>query len=354
MASSMLSFCVPKPIGPTYLSCCLASTTAAPVTSADQDLDQKFGRKGIKFNDSTGEVELTVRNGSSLKLHIPTAHVTSYMPKVYWKDDGFEELLYTLPPSSSSLCSRGGIGLAINHVGSNKNVAFESWTVKDTDSDSIDALQVELSCSSSGSLEITYVVSLFPLSMASAVIIKNNGKKPVELNSAILTHFLAKKRSGIAINGLRSCSYCSFPPLSSPYQILSPSEAVKAEDPDGFFNFGWEPEMKTGEWGIQNVPYTVLKHKLSRVYSAPPSERSKEFYNTLPSNYDILDQGRELFFRVIRMGYEDIYLGSPGSLSRQYGKDYFICTGPASLLVPLVISPGEDWKGAQVIEHDNL
>lgn len=50
------------------------------------------------------------------------------------------------------------------------------------------------------------------------------------------------------------------------------------------------------------------------------------------------------------MGYEDIYLSSPGSLSQKYGSEYFICTGPASLLVPIVVSPGEEWKGAQVIE----
>lgn len=54
------------------------------------------------------------------------------------------------------------------------------------------------------------------------------------------------------------------------------------------------------------------------------------------------------------MGFEDIYLSSPGSLSEKYGKDYFICTGPASILVPVTVNPGEEWRGAQVIEHDNL
>jgi len=54
------------------------------------------------------------------------------------------------------------------------------------------------------------------------------------------------------------------------------------------------------------------------------------------------------------MGFEDIYLSSPGSLSQKYGKGYFICTGPASLLVPVTVNPGEEWRGAQVIEHDNL
>ncbi|KAF9670253.1 hypothetical protein SADUNF_Sadunf13G0049100 [Salix dunnii] len=27
------------------------------------------------------------------------------------------------------------------------------------------------------------------------------------------------------------------------------------------------------------------------------------------------------------------------------GKDYFICTGPTAMLVPVVEKPSEDWKG---------
>lgn len=54
------------------------------------------------------------------------------------------------------------------------------------------------------------------------------------------------------------------------------------------------------------------------------------------------------------MGFEDTYVSSPGSMSGKYGKDYFVCTGPASMLVPVTVNPGEEWRGAQVIEHDNL
>lgn len=57
---------------------------------------------------------------------------------------------------------------------------------------------------------------------------------------------------------------------------------------------------------------------------------------------------------MIRIGYEDFYICSPGALSEKYGKDYFICTGAASMLVPVDLDPGEEWRGAQVIEHDNL
>ena len=57
---------------------------------------------------------------------------------------------------------------------------------------------------------------------------------------------------------------------------------------------------------------------------------------------------------MIRMGYEDFYLCGPGSFSQKYSSDYCICTGPGSILVPVDLKPGEEWRRAQVIEHDNL
>ncbi|XP_058204782.1 photosynthetic NDH subunit of subcomplex B 2, chloroplastic-like [Rhododendron vialii] len=365
--ASLLSFTIlPKP-NLTKVACSSSSTATTLSPPEILTLDQKFGRKGIKFSDS-GDVELTVRNGSSLKLRIPDGHITSYKPKVYWKDDGFEEILYTLPSTdigssvtsttTSATKAKGGIGLVIDNVNASdpnfkpSHVITSEWSVKDVDSDSIDAVQVELS-STSGTLDLTYIVSLYPLSMATAVIVKNNGGKAVNLTGAILSHFKFKKRSGTGIQGLQGCSYCTHPPLCSPFEILSPAETMKTEDP-AWFSFTWEPEKKPGVWTTQDVPITILKNKLSRVYSVPPSERSKQFYTTAPTKYETLDQGRELFFRVIRIGFEDIYVSSPGSLSKKYGEDYFICTGSGSLLVPVVVNPGEEWRGAQVIEHDNL
>lgn len=122
------------------LKTCTPKASASTSTSVES-LDQKFGRKGIKFFESSGDnyipaVELTVRNGSSLKLQIPNGHITSYKPKVYWKEDGFEEVLYSLAGS------RGGIGLVINQPNDSSNEC--EWSVKDVDSDSIDAVQVLL------------------------------------------------------------------------------------------------------------------------------------------------------------------------------------------------------------------
>uniref|UniRef100_A0A0F7GZ73 Photosynthetic NDH subcomplex B 2 n=1 Tax=Erodium foetidum TaxID=337372 RepID=A0A0F7GZ73_9ROSI len=332
-----------------------AATTATTISIPDT-LNEKFGRKGIKFMESnnTPFVEMTVRNGSSTKLQIPNAHVTSYMPKCHWKDDGFEEVLYTVPVNGSD-SSKGGIGLVINDASDSSSKAsllsHSQWTVKASDSDAIDAVQVELSCTA-GTLDITYVVTLYPQSLATAVKVTNTGRKAVTLTSAILSHLKSKNRNGTAIDGLRACSFCTHPPPSSPFELLSPSEAMKFEDPV-WYTFE-DPEKKPGSWTVQEGDVTNLGNKMSRIYAAPPEERLKGVYNTPPSKFETIDQGRKLFFRVIRMGYEDIYVSSPGSLSEKYGREYFICTGPASVLVPVVVDPGEGWRGAQVIEHDNL
>ncbi|KAG9452061.1 hypothetical protein H6P81_004965 [Aristolochia fimbriata] len=366
--ASLLPFSLTVPKSSSVRATSSSPASATTIQSPSQSLDEKFGRKGIKFTQSADNlpaVELSVRNGSSLSLRLSDGLVTSYKPKVYWRDDGFEEVLYTQPGGDTepSHHVKGGIGLVLNDVtkegSAGSPCCASEWVVKDVDSDSIDALQVELSCSNANrTLEITYVVSLFPVSMATAVMVKNNGPKAIKLTSAILSHLKFKSRNGSAIEGLKGCSYCSHPPLSSSFSIMSPSEAMKPESPSFLdsilYGSGDDSKNKSDAWTVEDNQYTMMRNKFSRVYTAPPAERLKRAYRTPPSKYETIDQASSLGFRVIRMGYDDIYLSAPGTLSQKYGKDYFICTGPASMLVPVELSPGEIWRGAQVLEHDNL
>ncbi|KAJ1687367.1 hypothetical protein LUZ63_018757 [Rhynchospora breviuscula] len=358
----------PKPLLPLPLIRATSSsfsTNAAAVTAQSppvpslQSLEEAFGRQGIKFTETNGisSVELSVRNGSSVNLRLSDALITSYKPKVFWKDDGCRELLRTIQTSEDPSSVKGGIGLVLNDLSklakNNSPWSPSEWVLKEADSDSFDAVQVELGCTNgNGTLEVTYVISLYPLSLATAVIVKNTGSKPIELTSAILSHINFDSRDRTAIEGLLGCSYCAHPPPASSFGILSPAEAMRPDD-SGWFGSSDAP--KTGVWTVEDEKFTMLKGKFSRLYAAPPSERSKEVYRTVPSNYTTIDKGSKLSFRIIRMGYDDIYLGTPGSFAKQYSdKDYFICTGPASMLVPVVLNPEEEWRAAQVIEHDNL
>lgn len=149
-------------------------------------------------------------------------------------------------------------------------------------------LQVELGCTK-GKLDISYVVTLYPLSMATALIVRNTGTKPVELTSAVLSHIKFDKRNGTAVEGLRGCPYSSLPPPAANFAILTPAEAMKREDSGGWFS-GSEEEPRQGVWVVEENQYTILKKKVSRVYAAPPEERKKRIYSTAPSKFITIDQ----------------------------------------------------------------
>ncbi|EOA34071.1 hypothetical protein CARUB_v10021572mg [Capsella rubella] len=327
---SLFSFTsLPKP------NAIISSVSAPQTQTIAERLEDKFGRKCIKFLESNNSpmVELKVRNGSSLKMSLSDAH----------KDDGFEEVLYTVDGDER----RGGAGVVIINGEEATGTKLKEYT----DSDAIDALHIELSCTA-GVLDITYIVCLYHVSMATALVVKNNGRKPVTMKPRIMSYLRFKKRYGAGIQGLKGCSYCPNPPLSSPFELLSPSEAMKA-DSSGWFSS--EDGKKPGIWAVEDSMITLLEKKMSRIYGAPLAERFKAVYNTPPSKFETIDQGRGLFFRVIRIGYEEMYVGSPGSMSEKYGKqNYFVCTGPMSLLVPVEVASGETWRGAMVIEHDSL
>lgn len=131
--ASLLSLHLPKPAP-------IRSSSTVPLTTATESLQDRFGRKGIKFNDSG--VELSVRNGSSLQIRIPDGLITSYKPKVYWKDDGFEEVLFTAGNEESGEAPRGGLGLVLKTSSNGSSWSASEWVVKDADSDSFDAVQV--------------------------------------------------------------------------------------------------------------------------------------------------------------------------------------------------------------------
>jgi len=134
------------------------------------------------------------------------------------------------------------------------------------------------------------VVTLYGVSMATAVIVRNTGSKPVELTGAVLSHIKFDKRGGTAVEGLRGCPYCSQPPPAAGFSLLSPAEAMMREDPGWFSGGGEEPRQ--GVWTVEEDLYTVLKKKVSRVYAAPPEERKKRVYSTAPSKFTTIDQVR--------------------------------------------------------------
>ncbi|KAF7148780.1 hypothetical protein RHSIM_Rhsim03G0005300 [Rhododendron simsii] len=163
--TSLLTFTILPKSNRTKVACSSSSTATTLSPPEILTLDQKFGQKGIKFSDSS-DVELIVRNGSSLKLRIPDGHVTS---------------VTSTSTTTSATKAKGGIDLVINNVNASDPNSRPSHVITSK-------WPVELNCTS-GTLYLSYVVSLYPLSMATTVIVKNNWGKAVNLTGAILEPF---------------------------------------------------------------------------------------------------------------------------------------------------------------------
>ncbi|GKV34841.1 hypothetical protein SLEP1_g43183 [Rubroshorea leprosula] len=88
--------------------------------------------------------------------------------------------------------------------------------------------------------------------MATAVIVKNNGRKDMTLTSALFSNVKFKKRGGTAVQGLGVCS----------------------EEKHGVI------------WKQKHVPLNNLKQKLSPVYAASPEQRlnTSHFDRNLPED----------------------------------------------------------------------
>ncbi|GLT35111.1 hypothetical protein SLA2020_095900 [Shorea laevis] len=164
------------------------------------------------------------------------------------------------------------------------------------------------------------------------------------LTSAIFSNVKFKRRKGSAVQGLRGCSYCTHPPRSS-FELLSPSEAMQSP-PEGWFGFDskekhgiifYKKKKKHGIiWKQKDTALTILKQKLSLAYAAPPEQRlnTSHFVTHHLQNMKLLSGLRTILQGDKNWLRGHIYLFSPGSMSEKYGKDYFICTDTASMLVP--------------------
>ncbi|KAK6942001.1 LOW QUALITY PROTEIN: hypothetical protein RJ641_027378 [Dillenia turbinata] len=107
-------------------------------------------------------------------------------------------------------------------------------------------LQVELSCTA-GPLDATNIVSLYPLGMATAVI--EQVGKPLVLQ--VPFSVISSLKVGVELQ-------------SKPPRAVLTARILHCLPLSDFC-------LRT--WSVQDEPFTILRHKLSRVYSAPPAER---------------------------------------------------------------------------------
>lgn len=65
-------------------------------------------------------------------------------------------------------------------------------------------------------------------------------------------------------------------------------------------------------------------------------------------------QGRRNSVAVLRNGFDEMYMFSPGSSHEMYGMYSYVCVGQSALLKPVILSPGQVWMGEQHLHNPNL
>jgi hypothetical protein len=135
----------------------------------------------------------------------------------------------------------------------------------------------------SGKLEISYVVTLYPLSMATALIVRNTGAKPVELTSARCS--ATSSSTSAAARPWRASAAAATAPTLAPgrRRLRAPHPPQRRYDEAGGLRRLVLLRRRGALAGRENH-YTILK-KVSREYAAPPEERKKRIYSTAPSKF---------------------------------------------------------------------
>ncbi|GLJ18069.1 hypothetical protein SUGI_0318790 [Cryptomeria japonica] len=329
-----------------------SSISSSSVLNDAEYLENEFGGRGLKFSRIGGTcvAEMKVENGSSARIVLPYGLITSYQPFMW--HGGCVEVLHTIVSSNSV---QGGIGLVLNNNRDGSSWSARDWVVQGVSAKPEDAVQVTLKCcNDDGMLSVKYVITLYDKLLTTAVLVENISSSPVELTSSVMTHLTASTPDGAYAVGLEGCSYCTEPPLPSEFNIVS---NVKEEPKP---SSGWSlmqqffgtkenrEEQVTGDsgaeskWVVETDDFAHLRNKMSRVYS---TAREQMRFN---------DRGLRHTLILEKVGFEEFYLSSPGSNSTMYGKHCYICTGSASMLQPVVLSPGEEWRAAQMLQNPNI
>ncbi|GJN23322.1 hypothetical protein PR202_gb10960 [Eleusine coracana subsp. coracana] len=216
-------------------------------------------------------------------------------------------------------------------------------------------LQIELAASAPGNAcEARCVVTLHAEALATEITATNGTASAVALSCGVSNHLRVSTPDATYALGLQGSDYRTVEPALSEFSIVPPDYRAAAAERKAtrhrWANRGFDMVLSGDPRGRgaadepdgeEDDDYKHLTEEMCRVYSQAPRE------------FTILDRGRRNSICLQRRGFEELYVFSPGSKYEWYGKFAFVVAGPA-MLEPVVLRPGETWKGAQYLRNPNL
>ncbi|XP_076898236.1 protein NDH-DEPENDENT CYCLIC ELECTRON FLOW 5-like [Bidens hawaiensis] len=320
-------------------------------------LETEFSGHGASFTSlgNSCVVKLRLNNGSSATVMLPSGLVTSYKAPMW--HGGLLELLHTNVSEDGDgdgdgVVIRGGVSVEFRCEGSGVGWCPSVWDVWSVGGSLDESVRVELiSTNPEDKIEFKHIITLQQDAITSEIMITNSRSSPLQLTGSIIGHLAISTPEAAYALGLDRSSYYVKPPVFSNFSIVPPD--VNKNDSgwvqSGFKHFlsGWGRGNRKdglsdeeGE-GEEEDSYKHLTEKLSLIYTSAPR------------NFTIMDRGKRNSVVVGREGFNELYLFSPGSSHKPYGKYSFLCVGQAALLKPVTIGPESEWRGVQHLHNPN-
>ncbi|KAK8589364.1 hypothetical protein V6N12_023763 [Hibiscus sabdariffa] len=323
-------------------------------------LEGEFSGHGVTF-EGIGDncvAKMGLDNGSTATLMLPSGLITSY--KVPLWHGGTVELLHTSVSEGDEgeAVIQGGVSLALNsEVDNEVSWSPSAWVLRNVRGNSSDSIKVELiSNDSEKMVEIRYIVTLQEDVLTSEISVTNSKSTPLHWTGSIISHLTVSSPEATYALGLEGSNFLSVPPFLSNFSIIPPDLDEETDSNMGQLwsqmglkrllsgssqrnrkNAG-EEEME----GEEDDGYKQLNEEMSRIYISAP-----RFFT-------LIDRGRRNSVAVGRDGFDEMYLSSPGSSHEIYGEYSYICVGQSAMLKPIILGPGEVWRGWQQLHNPNM
>ncbi|KAE8678125.1 NDH-dependent cyclic electron flow 1 [Hibiscus syriacus] len=323
-------------------------------------LKGEFSGHGVTF-EGIGDncvAKMGLDNGSRAILMLPSGLITSY--KVPMWHGGTVELLHTSVSEGDEgeAVIQGGVSLALNCEDDNEvSWSPNDWVLRDVRGDSNESIKVELiSSDSENMVETRYIVTLQEDVLTSEISVTNSKSTPLHWTGSFISHLTVSSPEATYALGLEGSDFLNVPPYLSDFAIIPPDldEENKSEIGQLWSQMGLkrllsglrqknqknasEEEME----GEEDDGYKQLNEEMSRVYTSAP-----RFFT-------LIDRGRRNSVAVGRDGFDEMYLFSPGSSHEIYGEYSYICVGQSAMLKPIILGPGEVWRGWQQLHNPNM
>ncbi|XP_021282704.1 protein NDH-DEPENDENT CYCLIC ELECTRON FLOW 5 [Herrania umbratica] len=344
----------------------LASVASIPYQPINVDyLEGEFSGHGVTF-EGIGDscvAKMGLDNGSQATLMLPSGLITSYKAPMW--HGGTVELLHTSVSEGDEgeAVIQGGVSLAINCESDNEvSWSPSTWALRDIRGNSKNSIKVEL-ISRENMVETRHIVTLQEDVLSSEIRVSNSKSSPLRWTGSIISHLTVSSPDATYALGLEGSNFLKMPPFLSNFGIIPPDFDLENDSYIGQLWSQMELKMFFSGLGQRNHKNASEADKKQRESEEMEGEEEgykqlnaqmSRIYTSAPRFFTLIDRGRRNSVEVGREGFDELYMFSPGSSHEIYGEYAYICVGQSATLKPIILGPGEVWRGCQHLHNPNM